>query len=54
MDALVGSVDGTTMLYASGEAALEDAEQLGVQLAEDLLAQGADKILASIEHVTAD
>ncbi|CAA0080416.1 Porphobilinogen deaminase [BD1-7 clade bacterium] len=54
MRGLVGSVDGKTMLYAEGHDTLANAETLGERLAEDLLAQGADKILASIEHVTAD
>ena len=45
---LVGSVDGRQMLYAEGRAPRAEAEQLGRQVAEDLLAQGADKILAAI------
>lgn len=47
---LVGSVDGEQMLYAEGTAALADAEALGVKVAEDLLAQGAESILAAINH----
>lgn len=45
---LVGSVDGTQLLTADIKGAAADAEQLGVQLAEQLLALGADKILAEV------
>lgn len=45
---LVGSVDGTQLLTADIKGASSDAEALGVQLAEQLLAQGADKILAEV------
>ena len=48
MRALVGSVDGKKMLRASGESNHVEAESLGVRLAEDLLAQGADEILAEV------
>lgn len=48
MRGLVGSVDGETMLFAQANGLASDAESIGVQLAEDLLAQGADKILAAI------
>ena len=43
---LVGSVDGTQMLRAEGRAPRTQAQALGVQVAEALLAQGADRILA--------
>lgn len=46
--ALVGELDGSAILRAEGKSAVENAEQLGVQIAEQLLAQGADRILASI------
>ena len=46
--ALVGSVDGSTIIRAEGQSAVENAEVLGVQIAEQLLAQGADKILQNI------
>jgi len=42
---LVGSVDGTQMLRAEGRAARSEAQSLGVQVADMLLAQGADQIL---------
>lgn len=45
---LVGSVDGTQMLYAQAQGSKEQAEQLGIQVADELLAQGADKILEQI------
>jgi hydroxymethylbilane synthase len=48
MRGLVGRPDGTEMLTAEVRGTAEQAEQLGIQLAEDLLAQGADKILADV------
>lgn len=48
--ALVGEVDGSRILYAEGKSAVENAQQLGVQLAEQLLAQGADRILAALHR----
>lgn len=48
--ALVGDVDGSVILRAEGSSAVENAEELGRTLADDLLAQGADKILAKIYH----
>lgn len=48
MRGLVGSLDGSRILRSSGTGTNKDAEGLGVQLAEDLLAQGADKILAEV------
>lgn len=48
--ALVGDVDGSVILRAEGRSAVENAEELGRTLADDLLAQGADKILAKIYH----
>lgn len=48
MNALVGSLDGKQIIRASGVASVEQAELLGVQIAEQLLSQGADKILAEV------
>lgn len=48
LNALVGSLDGSTIIRASGKAHQRDAEQLGISIAEQLLAQGADKILAEV------
>ncbi|MFZ5465891.1 MAG: hydroxymethylbilane synthase [Pseudomonadota bacterium] len=45
---LVGSTDGKQMLRAEGRAHRMDAHALGVRVAEDLLAQGADRILAEV------
>ncbi len=45
---LVGSVDGKQMLDASATGKAETSEILGEQVADDLLAQGADKILEAI------
>lgn len=46
--ALVGDIDGSRIIRAEGKSAVENAEILGVQIAEQLLAQGADKILQAI------
>ncbi|MDO5054726.1 MAG: hydroxymethylbilane synthase [Pasteurella oralis] len=43
--ALVGELDGSTIMRAEGKSAVENAEILGIQIAEQLLQQGADKIL---------
>ncbi|WP_043319724.1 hydroxymethylbilane synthase [Microbulbifer sp. HZ11] len=45
---LVGSPDGGTMLNAEVHGGIEEAEALGIGLAEQLLQAGADKILADI------
>lgn len=45
---LVGSIDGQQMLTAEYRAPVDDAEALGIKAAEDLLSQGADKILAEV------
>lgn len=44
----VGSVDGKTLLISKMTGNVEQAEQLGVQLAQDLLAQGAAELLAAL------
>ncbi|HEY9033447.1 MAG TPA: hydroxymethylbilane synthase [Pseudomonadales bacterium] len=46
--ALVGSVDGKVLLHARGEAMADQAAALGVEVAEQLLAQGAGELLAAI------
>ncbi|MBD3755091.1 MAG: hydroxymethylbilane synthase [Gammaproteobacteria bacterium] len=48
MRGLVGSLDGSTLLKASISGTRDEAEALGVKLAEDLLAQGAAAILAEV------
>ncbi|OEY66448.1 hydroxymethylbilane synthase [Marinobacter sp. X15-166B] len=45
---LVGSVDGTEIFRVEGRAPREEAERLGIELAEDLLALGAGRVLAEI------
>lgn len=45
---LVGRPDGTLMLRAEVSGKAEDAESLGIALAEELLSQGADEILAAV------
>lgn len=45
---LVGHPDGSDILRAEALGSAEDPEALGVKVADDLLAQGADKILSAI------
>ncbi|MFC3123180.1 hydroxymethylbilane synthase [Agaribacter flavus] len=45
---LVASPDGKTVLRASAHGHLDQPEPIGIALAEDLLAQGAGEILASL------
>ena len=47
---LVGQLDGQQILQAEVRGAATDAEVLGQQLAELLLAQGAGEILAAVYH----
>lgn len=47
---MVGSVDGQTLLYASATGRRERAKELGVEVAEALLAQGAGEILSALHH----
>jgi hydroxymethylbilane synthase len=46
--ALVASPDGRTVLRAEGRVLREQGRQLGRSVAEDLLSQGADRILAEV------
>lgn len=48
MRALVGSPDGAKIFRAAASSHIDQAEQLGVSIAEALLAQGADKVLAEL------
>jgi hydroxymethylbilane synthase len=48
MRGLVGSPDGSLLYRAEAETDLDEAEQLGRMIADDLLAQGADKILREL------
>lgn len=45
---LVGSVDGASILFDEIRGPVAEAEAMGVQLAERLLAAGADRILAEV------
>ncbi|RCU45503.1 MULTISPECIES: hydroxymethylbilane synthase [Corallincola] len=45
---LVGHPDGSVMYTAEARAPIADAVSLGHQVADDLLAQGADKVLAEV------
>ena len=47
MRAMVGLPDGSRVLRASGTGPRTEARELGLRVAEDLLAQGADEIIAS-------
>lgn len=48
LSALVGKTDGSKIIRASGTSAVENSQELGVRVAQSLLAQGADEILKSI------
>lgn len=48
MDGLVGSVTGDRIIRSHSEGKPEKAETIGVKLAEDLLSQGADRILSEV------
>lgn len=48
LKALVGSVDGATRLFASESRPVAEAHELGVSVANQLLEQGADRILADV------
>ncbi|MEY4730981.1 MAG: hypothetical protein RL020_2139 [Pseudomonadota bacterium] len=48
----VATPDGKQMLRASMRGKRKDAEKIGTDLAEQMLALGADKILASLESTT--
>lgn len=49
LDAVVLTTDGRTELRASGESGRGSSRALGRRLAENLLARGADRILADVE-----
>ncbi|PPD50236.1 MAG: hydroxymethylbilane synthase [Methylobacter sp.] len=48
MRGLVGAPDGSVVFRSEGSAPLTQAEELGRSIAEDLLSQGADKILQAL------
>ncbi len=47
---LVGAVDGSELIESNIRGAIDDAEQLGKQLARELLSRGADKILQQVYY----
>jgi hydroxymethylbilane synthase len=48
IDALVGSLDGSEIIQHQISGAKADAEKLGIEIAEQLLADGADRILKEV------
>lgn len=48
LQALVGTLDGSQILRAEAESAVENAQDLGIKVAKSLLQQGASTILNSI------
>ncbi len=48
MRGLVGSPDGSTLYRAERQGSFAEAKEIGVAIADDLLAQGADKILQDL------
>ncbi|MDG6309469.1 hydroxymethylbilane synthase [Glaesserella parasuis] len=48
LNALVGSLDGSTIVRALAKGNIKEAEKLGVEVAEALLAKGADHILKTV------
>lgn len=50
LQALVGAEDGSQIIRACATSAVQFAEELGVQVAEDLLQQGADKLLTALHQ----
>jgi hydroxymethylbilane synthase len=54
MDAMVGALDGSSVVRSRIEGDPRDAERLGVELAEQLLHEGAEEILRAIRGVSND
>ncbi|HSN23820.1 MAG TPA: hydroxymethylbilane synthase, partial [Methylomicrobium sp.] len=50
MRGLVGNPDGSVLYRAELSGGSDQAEAIGLLIAEDLLAQGADKILHALFH----
>ncbi|VTU06097.1 porphobilinogen deaminase [Actinobacillus indolicus] len=48
LNALVGALDGSSIVRASAKGHVKNAEKLGVEVAEMLLAKGADEILKAV------
>lgn len=45
---LIGYPDGSTVYYAEQSGSVDDAESIGISVAENLIAQGGDKVMASL------
>jgi hydroxymethylbilane synthase len=50
LDAMVGSLDGSSIVRGNIHGKPEEAEKLGIDLANELLSKGADKILEDIRQ----
>jgi len=50
LDAMAGSLDGSSIVRGKIQGEPEEAEKLGIDLANELLSKGADKILAAIRQ----
>ncbi|MEE6031588.1 hydroxymethylbilane synthase [Avibacterium paragallinarum] len=48
LKALVGKTDGSLIIRAENQSAVENSQELGMQVAESLLKQGADEILQAL------
>lgn len=48
LNALVGALDGSSIVRASAKGHVKEAEKLGIEVAEMLLAKGADEILKAV------
>lgn len=48
LNALVGSLDGSSIVRASAKCHVKEAEKLGIEVAEMLLEKGADEILKAV------
>ena len=49
LDGLVGATDGSKILRQQVDGSIHEPEQLGIQLAENLLAEGAQALLDMAE-----
>jgi hydroxymethylbilane synthase len=54
MRGLVGSLNGETLYTAAHSGSGDDPETIGINVAKDLLQQGADKVLAELEMHSGD
>jgi len=52
MTGLVAELDGSVILHAKGVGSLNQPEELGIKVAEDLLVQGAKEILDRVYKIT--